>query len=307
MVVAAADKDIFTFLNWQCNLAVAADFKIVAAVREAQTDGAATIDNQRAGREGVREHWHQRNGIQRGRQDRTASGKGIGGRTGRCGNDQPVRTLREGKDFVDIDFELNHMRDFARMQDHFIDGRTNPFLTVLLADLRFEQKTFFTDVMPIQDIGQLLMSVIRVEVGQEAEIATVDTDDFNVVTRQRAGSAEHVAVAADHDREISLLSDLSQCAGLHIFELQFLRNLLFNHHFITFRAQPAIQHFMCRQRGRVTWMSDNPNTLEMIIHFLEVLVPNDGDNMLCSLESRKLIPIISEVSEMNAEKTRRNS
>ncbi|MNR31837.1 hypothetical protein D3C85_1493760 [compost metagenome] len=59
---------------------------------------------------------------------------------------------------------------------------------------------------------------------------------------------------------------------------------------------------MCRQRGRVTWMSDNPNTLEMIIHFLEVLVPNDGDNMLCSLESRKLIPIISEVSEMNAEK-----
>jgi molecular chaperone GrpE len=49
-------------------------------------------------------------------------------------------------------------------------------------------------------------------------------------------------------------------------------------------------------------MSDNPNTLEMIIHFLEVLVPIDGDNMLCSLESRKLIPIISEVSEMNAEK-----
>ena len=33
----------------------------------------------------------------------------------------------------------------------------------------------------------------------------------------------------------------------------------------------------------------------------------NDDNLSCSLESRKLIPIISEVSEMNAKKTRRNS
>jgi hypothetical protein len=29
---------------------------------------------------------------------------------------------------------------------------------------------------------------------------------------------------------------------------------------------------MCRQRSGVARMTDNPNTLEMIIHFLEVLV-----------------------------------
>ncbi|RIH34194.1 molecular chaperone GrpE [Shigella dysenteriae] len=53
-------------------------------------------------------------------------------------------------------------------------------------------------------------------------------------------------------------------------------------------------------------MSHNANTLEMIIHFSEVLVAKIDDNVSASLETLKLIPIISEVSEMNAKKTRRN-
>ncbi len=47
-------------------------------------------------------------------------------------------------------------------------------------------------------------------------------------------------------------------------------------------------------------MSHNANTLEMIIHFSEVLVAKIDDNVSASLETLKLIPIISEVSEMNA-------
>jgi len=45
----------------------------------------------------------------------------------------------------------------------------------------------------------------------------------------------------------------------------------------------------------------------MIIHFSEVLVVKIDDNVSASLETLKLIPIISQVSEMNAKKTRRNS
>jgi len=64
---------------------------------------------------------------------------------------------------------------------------------------------------------------------------------------------------------------------------------------------------MCGERGRVTRMSDYTNALEMSVHFLVVLVPMIDDNVIASLETRKPIPIISEVSEMNAKKTRRNS
>jgi Molecular chaperone GrpE (heat shock protein) len=44
------------------------------------------------------------------------------------------------------------------------------------------------------------------------------------------------------------------------------------------------------------------DTLEMIVHFLKVLVPKIDDNVRASLETRNLIPIISQVSEMIAKK-----
>ncbi|AST81032.1 molecular chaperone GrpE [Citrobacter farmeri] len=64
---------------------------------------------------------------------------------------------------------------------------------------------------------------------------------------------------------------------------------------------------MCCECRGVTGMPHNADTLEMIIHFFEVLVMKIDDNVSASLETLNLIPIISEVSEMNAKKTRRNS
>ncbi len=60
---------------------------------------------------------------------------------------------------------------------------------------------------------------------------------------------------------------------------------------------------MCRECGGMTRMPHNADTLEMIIHFSEVLVAKIDDNVSTSLETLNLIPIISEVSEMNAKKT----
>lgn len=59
---------------------------------------------------------------------------------------------------------------------------------------------------------------------------------------------------------------------------------------------------MCRECGGMTRMPHNADTLEMIIHFSEVLVAKIDDNVSTSLETLNLIPIISEVSEMNAKK-----
>ncbi|WP_343140860.1 hypothetical protein, partial [Pseudomonas aeruginosa] len=62
-------------------------------------------------------------------------------------------TLRKRKDLVDIHFELNHMRYFARMKYHFVNRRADAFLAILLTDLRFQQKTFLADVVAFQHIG----------------------------------------------------------------------------------------------------------------------------------------------------------
>jgi hypothetical protein len=75
--------------------------------------------------------------------DRAAGRKRIGGGAGRRGDNQPVGTLGEGKDFIDIDFELNHMRHFAGVQNHFVNGGADALLAILLAHLGFQQKAFF--------------------------------------------------------------------------------------------------------------------------------------------------------------------
>ena len=73
--------------------------------------------------------------------------------------------------------------------------------------------------MAFQYVRELLQGVVRVKVGQEAEIATVNADHFDVIARQRARRAEHIAIPADNDGEIRQLTNFRQRAGFYIFQL----------------------------------------------------------------------------------------
>ena len=167
------------------------------------------------------------------------------------------------------------MRHFAGVQHHFVDGGADTFLAILLTHLGLQQKAFLGDVVAFQHVGELLQGVVRVKVGEKAEVAAVNADNVNVVTGQGPRRAEHIAVAAHHHREVGLLANLRQRAGFHVAELKFMGDLLFNQHFIPFAAQPAPEHFMCGQGGGVTRMSHNADTLEMVLHDLDVLALNE--------------------------------
>lgn len=122
-------------------------------------------------------------GVQRRRKDWAASRQRVGGGAGRSGDNQAIGSLRERKDFVDIDFELNHMRHFAGVQHHFVDGGADTFLAILLTHGP-PAKAFLGDVVAFQHVGELLQGVVRVKVGEKAEVAAVNADDVNVVTGQ---------------------------------------------------------------------------------------------------------------------------
>ncbi|MNE99065.1 hypothetical protein D3C80_1976810 [compost metagenome] len=74
------------------------------------------------------------------------------------------------------------------------------------------------DVFALQHVIELLQRVIRIQIGQEAQVAAVDTDDFNVIACQNAGCAQHIAVTADDNGEISQFTDLRQAACLCAFQ-----------------------------------------------------------------------------------------
>ena len=109
------------------------------------------------------------------------------------------------------------MGNFTRMENDFIDGSADALLAVLLADLYFQQKALFRNIITFQNVSQLLLCVVGVKVCQKAQIATVDANDFNIVARQRACGAKHITVTADDNRQIRLLTNFGQRTGTHVF------------------------------------------------------------------------------------------
>lgn len=248
MEVAAADQHFFAFLDRQRDLAIAANLQIAADLRKFQADGAVAVDHQRPGGKGVREHRHQRDRLQRRGEDRPAGGERVGGGAGRGGDDQAVGALREGETIVDVHLEFDHVRHFAGVQHHLVDGGADAALLVLFMHDGFQQETLFVDVLAFQHVRQLLQSVVGIEIGEEAEVAAVDSDHLDVIARQHARGAEHVAVAADHHCQVGALADIRQAAGHGVFQPQIMGDLAFDHHRIAAGDQPVEQHLVGCQR-----------------------------------------------------------
>ncbi len=113
-----------------------------------------------------------------------------------------------------------------------------------------------------------MLRVVGIEVGEKAEVAAVNADHFDIVARQHARRAEHIAIAADHHGKVRLLSNLRQRASLGILKVELLRDLLLNNHLITFGRQPAPQHLMRGESGRVTRMAYNTNAVKVFVHLV---------------------------------------
>lgn len=93
-------------------------------------------------------------------EDRPAGGERVGGGAGRRGDDQAVGALREGEAIVDVHLEFDHVRHFAGVQHHFVDGGAEAALLVLFMHDGFQQETLFVDVLAFQHVRQLLQGVV---------------------------------------------------------------------------------------------------------------------------------------------------
>ena len=122
MVIAAPDKYFFPFLDGQGDLAVAADFQFTADLGEFQPDGTAAIDDQRPGRQRMREHRHQYDGVQRGREDRSSCGKGIGGGACGRGNNEAVCIVFRKHGIIDACLQFDQPRMRAAADDRVIEA-----------------------------------------------------------------------------------------------------------------------------------------------------------------------------------------
>ncbi|MNQ17879.1 hypothetical protein D3C85_309100 [compost metagenome] len=75
------------------------------------------------------------------------------------------------------------------------------------AHFGLQQETVLGQVVAFQYLGDLEFQFIRTDIGEKAQAAAVNPQHRHLVPRQRAGRAEHAAVAADDDNQIADLAE----------------------------------------------------------------------------------------------------
>ncbi|MNH27918.1 hypothetical protein D3C79_880470 [compost metagenome] len=97
------------------------------------------------------------------------------------------------------------------MQHHVVQRITLADGFVVAAYLGLQQEAVFHQVVAVEHFGDLLFQLVGADVGEEAQVASVDAQHRNVVPGQGAGGAQQAAVAADHDDQVADLAQ--QLAG----------------------------------------------------------------------------------------------
>ena len=85
LVVALLDQDLVPRVDRQCHLTVTADLHGIVLIvrRDQQPHFAVGIEYDGAAAQGVREHGHQRDGVELGGEDGAARRQGVSGGAGR--------------------------------------------------------------------------------------------------------------------------------------------------------------------------------------------------------------------------------
>ena len=162
----------------------------------------------------MRVHRHDDHGIQLGVHDRPAGGQRVGGGAGRRGDDQAVGLLTADEVAVDEQLELDHLGRLARVQHHIVERIALADGLAVAADLGLQQEAAFLEEAPFQHLGDLDLQLVRLDVGEKTQAATVDAQHRDLVAGQGARGAEHAAVAADHHDQVADLAEDLPRTGL---------------------------------------------------------------------------------------------
>ena len=208
---AGADGDA-VFLQ-QAVLLLAVDAQLCAAGFGAggDGDGAARVDDHRALGQGVRADGDDEAHRQIRLDDGAAGGEGVGGGTGRGGDDEAVGAVVAEVAVVGIDVQLYHLC-FAVADDGVVDGEMLA-AAVAAVDGNAQGVALFAVVMPGEDAVEFGGKVVEGEVGKEAKAAGVDANQRDLSVNQRAAGVEKGAVATDDDAQVHVFPGADGAGG----------------------------------------------------------------------------------------------
>ena len=194
----------------QGDLAVAAHLHGVVLVvrRDQQPHFAVRIQHDGAAAQGMREHGHQRDGVEFGGENGAPCRQGVGGGAGGCRHYDAVRALAVHEAAVDVDLELDHVGDLARVKHRLVDREVARLALPVAIDGGLQQEAMLAlEVTRAPAPGAADNPGAR-SVRSRGCPGSPRSPPHRTVTAP--GRPQHVAVTADDDGEIRLLAELHQ-------------------------------------------------------------------------------------------------
>ena len=176
-------------------------------------DRARIGEHDRAVADRVRTDRHHADGRQHRVQDGAAGRQGVGGRTGRRGDDDAVAASRPDQFVVHPPRVLDHAARLALGNDGVVQRDTFGHACAVAVHRRAQENTLLRVVAAGEDFIELFGHALRAHVREEAEPAKVDADQRHRGLRKVTGEMQHGAVAADGDAEIQAVLDRLDYGG----------------------------------------------------------------------------------------------
>ena len=179
----------------------------VGGADDAYLDLATVADQDRAVGQRMWAQRHQGNPRDLRMHDRAIGRQRVGGRTGRGGQDQPVRAQVVDEFAIDKQLEFDQAADGPLVDDHLVEGQAGGDVLAAAQHFGVEQHAVFRDEASGKQIVHARQHVVACDIGHEAQPPLVDADQRDLVPCQMAGGAEQGAVTAEHNGHIGALAD----------------------------------------------------------------------------------------------------
>ena len=162
---------------------------------------AVVVDDDGADIEAVGRHGGKAEDVGIGHDDGAAVGETVGGRTGGCRDDEPVGLVGHQILAVDAGAHGNHRGIVALEHGDVVEGE-GAALDYLAVGLDHDDGMGLHSVVPVCYLGDGVVYLVGMDVGQKSQSACVDTDYGRRLASHHAGCAQKGAVAADGDDEV---------------------------------------------------------------------------------------------------------
>ena len=140
-------------------------------------------------------------------QNRTVGGKRVGGRPGRCRDDDAVGAQKVDELAIDRDFQFYHPANITLVDHHVVQGQGVQHATAGAKDFDIEQETLFAGELAIEQRRDAGNHVLAGDVGHEAEPPLIHADQRHAVFGKAACGVQHSAVATQDDRQVGARTD----------------------------------------------------------------------------------------------------